>query len=770
MDQLEAAGLELVEEDAFVLPDGNGEEHEGRLQLQTDETGQNGVSSNAAATRDEAEEAPVEATLDNVEMETGISPTELGLAVVTATKALAIAGASSSQGNGDFQMVATTKCNRLAYYKGYLYVLDIQKRYRSYWRCRRRKCYGRMRVFQKDHSIPPVSAANLRPDMDLDINESEKLTKKKVTERIVLYGDGNYHDHPPFDSYEDVINEYSKFATRSSLRGEEGVRQREEWSKKLGLKPGKIILPGLPIPKKKVYNVRTKPLVDPKTYLHIVCEMHHTKKKGKMLFAEGHLYHATKQRGTKIYWRCRNRPCAATVATNRDGDGVYRIIHKGHPHAEPSSPSYAEALKLSGRMANLRRVQKQTGVAMVSLALDDQDILDTDYNTDYFVQDDLDGGDGPEDDNDSDYSMADEGSFANETVNEEIIVVEACLTLGGEKFLQEIVMADDGTKILLFVTRQNLEYLSLASSWTMDSISSEKLPDLFTHLFTVRARVRYGDPLPLAYALMTNSSHEAFRALFIDLQVLATGYKTKLNPVRVVTELDEGVIKACQEVFDETRVMVSHYHYSRAIWDRAHYCQMNHDYVDAEFLKESTKKLKALAFLPENQIKEAWKELKCNLQDDQGQIVNWFEEVFVLGPIIKAIDDVTFHSTATFQPSSWSQEPLLPMGNSRDPLRNLLTDSFKEWHYKWTGLLQGMDGEGVNPLIEVLKKEQEETERVIGQRLACQDRHLLGDALSDVLANRPTRKGVDLVNEVSLLLDMEDPIPSSSFSLEIIQG
>ncbi|CAB4425219.1 unnamed protein product [Rhizophagus irregularis] len=248
-----------------------------------------------------------------------------------------------------------------------------------------------------------------------------------------------------------------------------------------------------------------------------------------------------------------------------------------------------------------------------------------------------------------------------------------CLTLNGDPFLVKDLMV--GTdRILLFTTQMNIQRLSQAQFWLMDG-TFQTVPTIFCQLYTIHAPVGSTNSriLPLIYALITSKTEQIYRSS----------------------------IYASRYVFPNARNKRCFFHLEQSGWRKIQSCGLAIRYGDDEQFSLMLRHLFALAFLPSQEIPDAFDTLKLVMPQEANVVTQWFEENYVRGKIRRHLrNGSTTQSAPLFPPSLWSIYDSMETGVPR-------TQNVAEaWHHRWNTLV-GQSHAGIYIIIKELQKEQQ---------------------------------------------------------------
>ncbi|CAB4373838.1 unnamed protein product [Rhizophagus irregularis] len=272
-------------------------------------------------------------------------------------------------------------------------------------------------------------------------------------------------------------------------------------------------------------------------------------------------------------------------------------------------------------------------------------------------------------------------------------------TFNGDRFLvRDFAVGED--RILLFTTQANIQHLSQAPFWMMDG-TFKTVPVIFSQLYTIHAPVG-GDNsrvLPLVYSLVTSKSVEIYRCLFEELLDFAIENNIDLQPSVILTDFEQASIIASRLVFPRIRNKGCFFHLGQSGWRKIQSLGLATRYGDNEQFSLMLCHLFALAFLPSDEIPEAFNALKLEMPPEADEVVKWFEEIYVHGKIRRHLrNGNTIHSDPLFPPQLWS------VFDSIDETGVPRTQNIAEaWHRRWDILL-GQNHVGLYTMIEQLQK------------------------------------------------------------------
>ncbi len=275
------------------------------------------------------------------------------------------------------------------------------------------------------------------------------------------------------------------------------------------------------------------------------------------------------------------------------------------------------------------------------------------------------------------------------------------LTLNGDTFLiRDCVIGND--RILLFATQANIQRLSRASFWLMDG-TFKTVPTVFCQLYTIHAPVGGENSriLPLVFSLITSKSEEIYKNLFEELIDFAAENDLTLQPSIILTDFELASINASRHVFPNVENKGCFFHLGQSGWRKIQSYGLATRYGNDEQFSLMLRHLFALAFLPPQEIPEAFDILKLEMPSEANEVVQWFEDNYIYGRIRRHLRNGTvIRSAPLFPPQLWSVYNLNEMGIPRTQ------NNVEAWHRRWE-ILVGQSHVGVYRMIEELQKEQQ---------------------------------------------------------------
>jgi hypothetical protein len=183
-------------------------------------------------------------------------------------------------------------------------------------------------------------------------------------------------------------------------------------------------------------------------------------------------------------------------------------------------------------------------------------------------------------------------------------------------------------RLIIFSTERNLNLLNQCDHWFGDG-TFKLTPPLFSQIYTIHGLHR-SNVLPLVYVLMTNKSQNLYLEMFQQLQIL----EPSLNPRTMMTDFEMATLNAFHDVFPEAVQRGCFFHHKQCLLRKLQTMgEVNDKYNSDATYKMKVKMMPALAFIPEDQVKNAFEKLINDqlYEDVELEIINYYSDVWVLG-------------------------------------------------------------------------------------------------------------------------------------------
>ncbi|RGB21477.1 hypothetical protein C1646_777926 [Rhizophagus diaphanus] len=173
-------------------------------------------------------------------------------------------------------------------------------------------------------------------------------------------------------------------------------------------------------------------------------------------------------------------------------------------------------------------------------------------------------------------------------------------TLSGCKFLiRNLNIGDE--KVLIFITSNNINYLSKSSFWIMDS-TFKTVPTIFKQLYTIHRSV--GD-----------------------------SENSQIMPLYVLTDFEKASINAVHRELHGIQNKGCHFYLFQSVYCKVQVFGLAAQYASDENISLFVRYISALAFLPCDNIPAVFNELRSNMPPDMppevNELLDWFEIYYV---------------------------------------------------------------------------------------------------------------------------------------------
>lgn len=182
-------------------------------------------------------------------------------------------------------------------------------------------------------------------------------------------------------------------------------------------------------------------------------------------------------------------------------------------------------------------------------------------------------------------------------------------TLSGHKFYVKDIGRED-SRIIIFSTIENLEYLSQSRYWLASGTHDSDLSSLksFKHIYTIHGDIKIGNDIicvPLVFSLMAYPTINTYRTMFSELKSFAFEhdiYFEENTHLQIVTDLNIFAINALFNVFPFATHSIGFFHFSQNIYQQIHSERLAYKYNSNAVFNLLCRQISALAFLPASKV------------------------------------------------------------------------------------------------------------------------------------------------------------------------
>jgi hypothetical protein len=130
---------------------------------------------------------------------------------------------------------------------------------------------------------------------------------------------------------------------------------------------------------------------------------------------------------------------------------------------------------------------------------------------------------------------------------------------------------------------------------------------------------------------MSSKTHELYSRFFQELKDIANLQNIDLQPDFVLTDFEKSAMNAVVNEFPGVQNKCCHFHLAQSTYRRIEAANLKVLYGSDVNFNLAMRHLPALAFLSPAEIPDAWEQVKTIVPPVARDIVNWFEEYYVLG-------------------------------------------------------------------------------------------------------------------------------------------
>ena len=166
--------------------------------------------------------------------------------------------------------------------------------------------------------------------------------------------------------------------------------------------------------------------------------------------------------------------------------------------------------------------------------------------------------------------------------------------------------------------------MAQAETWYGDG-TFQVAPRLFTQLYTIHAPV-YGQLLPLVYCLLTNKTTATYTAVF---SLIKESLPLPPRLIHFRSDYENATMNAMINVFPHVKLEGCLFHFSQANWRKIEELGLSRIYSETCNSMNLCGWCPALAFVPADNIHEAFEELKGILPEEADPLSAYFEKTWV---------------------------------------------------------------------------------------------------------------------------------------------
>jgi hypothetical protein len=217
---------------------------------------------------------------------------------------------------------------------------------------------------------------------------------------------------------------------------------------------------------------------------------------------------------------------------------------------------------------------------------------------------------------------ANHGQEENTQVKTVEVPPEFKVTQRGERFYYDD--SGDEKRVLLFTTKRNISQLEKHRDWYCDG-TFDVSPLLFKQIFTIQTCIN-GKVLPLLYSVLPNKEQATYVKLFVMVKK-----HIKIRPLSFNCDFELSIWNAIEEVWPGTCINGCYFHLTQNIWKHVQEEKLVTSYRNGSNLNLRTafKRLKCLAFVPTEDVIEAFELIEEHSPAEFKPVLTYFETYYI---------------------------------------------------------------------------------------------------------------------------------------------
>lgn len=333
----------------------------------------------------------------------------------------------------------------------------------------------------------------------------------------------------------------------------------------------------------------------------------------KLIF-EGHIFHKNKTlTNGNTYWECSERRSGNGCKVKVLLDPGENLLNQSGQHTHLPNPERVEAGKLRSTMKRHARISYARTNVIVSAGMGGStdgvlanlprlETMRRDVRRQRQAYQNL-----PEIPNPDDFLFQIQHPYDETTT--------------GEMFLQYDNHRED--RILIFGTRESLNFLENSSHWFMDGTFST-VPPQFTQLYTVHGLNHHRNVVG-AYCLLPNKREHTYQEMLNQVRALTNG----ANPESVMIDFEQSMIHAWEQVYPLVPIKGCLFHLCKNIYRHVQSEGLAQQYMDDEEFRANIRMIGALSFVPIADTIVAFDELSNHAGNQEQVILDYFESTYI---------------------------------------------------------------------------------------------------------------------------------------------
>lgn len=226
------------------------------------------------------------------------------------------------------------------------------------------------------------------------------------------------------------------------------------------------------------------------------------------------------------------------------------------------------------------------------------------------------------------------------------------------------------TRILILGCDILLDGLARADVWLADGTFSV-VPTVFFQLYSIHFQFGSGINPAALYCMLTNKTGASYTQMLDAVKLLVP----KANPRKVLVDFERAAMNAFEAAFPAATVTGCYFHLTQSVIRKVNEIGMKVDYQNDDALRTFVRCLPALAFVPINDVVEAFDLLAENMvqHDKMNELLSFFEHTYVRGRRLRGRGET--YGPPLFDITLWNQHAASTDGIART------TNLVEGWHH-----------------------------------------------------------------------------------------
>lgn len=254
------------------------------------------------------------------------------------------------------------------------------------------------------------------------------------------------------------------------------------------------------------------------------------------------------------------------------------------------------------------------------------------------------------------------------------------LTFDIPDMFTQMVLFDSGpgqNRIILMGCQELLDGLARADIWLADG-TFKVVPTLFFQLYTIHFVFGSGINPASLYCLLTNKTSESYGKVLHELHSLTP----LAAPKTILVDFERAAMNSFRAMFPSAAVSGCYFHLSQSLIRKVMEVGLKTRYENDNSVREYIRCLSALAFVPPEDVVEAFELLVDTMPDADhvDEVTTFFEHTYIRGRRQRGRGEV--YGPALFPMETWNKHSAAVDGIART------TNSVEGWHNGLQSLFQ----------------------------------------------------------------------------------